>query len=386
LYENQPVGYQLENKDPMHLPKFPNRIISIFAVILLCSPIYSGEAKSQGNCEPANSGEFFYCDLRGVDWSGENLMNSDFSQVDLSGANLTGANLSGSILNGAQINGANLDSANLSGADLTLANFENSSLISANLSKTNLHLTNFRSADLNKSNLSYAKFEWTTLGNANMSQVKLAGAVIKNKVNEIPSKLPSGFRVTESYLLGPGLDLSKIKAMGKIDISNLDLSLTKLSGMTQFGSSFYGFSKKGPFFGKPKKLPKGWRAVHGFLLGPGITLTGADLSYLKLDGINLSGSTLNVYLIGSSLVGARFSNSNISFSNFSKANLTSALFDSSNCGAGCIFNSSKLNGANVNKMKFGFSSMKNLVSSRLIGKPASLPAGYCLKDKSIKRC
>jgi uncharacterized protein YjbI with pentapeptide repeats len=100
----------------------------------------------------------------------------------------------------------------------------------------------------------------------------------------------------------------------------------------------------------------------------------------------LSGSTLNVYFIGSSLVGARFSNSNIAFSNFSKANLASANLDSANCGAGCIFDSSKLTGANVNKLKFGFSSFANVVSSRLIGKPASLPRGYCLVNKSFKKC
>lgn len=370
----------------MILREFSKGMALFFTVILLFSSVDVNSARSQGNCEPANSGEFYFCDLRGVDLSGENLENSDFSQADLTGANLEGANLTGAILNGAKLKDANLDSANLSSADLTLANFENSSLIAANLSKANLRLTNFRSANLSKANLSYAKFDWTTLGGATLTQAKLTGAVTQNKINEIPAQLPSGFRVTESYLIGPGLDLSKIKALGKINISNLDLSSSKLSGITQIGSSSYGFSKKGPFSGKPKKLPTGWRAVSGFLLGPGIQLSGADLSYQKLDGINLSGSTLNVYFIGSSLVGARFSNSNIAFSNFSKANLASANLDSANCGAGCIFDSSKLTGANVNKLKFGFSSFANVVSSRLIGKPASLPRGYCLVNKSFKKC
>jgi uncharacterized protein YjbI with pentapeptide repeats len=69
------------------------------------------------------------------------------------------------------------------------------------------------------------------------------------------------------------------------------------------------------------KLPAGWRWTglpSGYLVGPGANLAGADLSRLDLRGVNLTGADLS----GALLSGANLSGANLDGTNLSHADLT----------------------------------------------------------------
>jgi uncharacterized protein YjbI with pentapeptide repeats len=82
------------------------------------------------------------------------------------------------------------------------------------------------------------------------------------------------------------------------------------------------------------KLPAGWRWTglpSGYLVGPGANLTGADLSRLGLSGVNLTAAVLSgAHLSGANLSGANLSGVELSHANLSGANLTGANLDGAN--------------------------------------------------------
>ena len=104
-----------------------------------------------------------YCDLSGMDYSGQDLTNANLSYADLSGANFSNAILKGAILTNADLSGANFENAelgssdrpgtNLIGANLTQASFNGTSF-----GKSNLQFAEITCADFSKSDISKAKF------------------------------------------------------------------------------------------------------------------------------------------------------------------------------------------------------------------------------------
>jgi uncharacterized protein YjbI with pentapeptide repeats len=140
------------------------------------------------------------------------------------------------------------------------------------------------------------------------------------------------------------------------------------------------------FKGVPKKLPTGFKLIKGWLLGPKVKITGGDLSRVNLSGVDLRGSKINALFKYANLSKANLSSSNLEFMNLEGANLTSANLSYSSCGTGCIFDRATLNGANLTGFKFGYSSMKGIKASFIVGRPSSLPYGYCFVAKSIKTC
>ncbi|MBR58824.1 MAG: hypothetical protein CMH54_12495 [Myxococcales bacterium] len=64
--------------------------------------------------------------------------------------------------------------------------------------------------------------------------------------------------------------------------------------------------QSGGIRGKPRNLPKGWKLVKGYLIGPGAPLRNADLKGANLKGANLKGASLSgAYLEGAKLEGAK---------------------------------------------------------------------------------
>lgn len=67
--------------------------------------------------------------------------------------------------------------------------------------------------------------------------------------------------------------------------------------------------------------------VNGYLVGPGVNLSGADLSYQNLDGVDFTGADLtNAKLQFSSLVGSIFTGILAAGANFNGSNLQGAIF------------------------------------------------------------
>ena len=140
-----------------------------------------------------------------VDWSDENLTDSDldtailrngnFCRTDFSGslfrnADLDGANFYGANLSNADLSGANLCNADLAGADLSGANLQGTRLDNAHLASANLAKVNLRFANLNGGFAWDANFigadlrglqaEHTFFHAAMFDQVNLAGANLQS--------------------------------------------------------------------------------------------------------------------------------------------------------------------------------------------------------------
>src|SRR6185312_14723695 len=69
------------------------------------------------------------------------------------------------------------------------------------------------------------------------------------------------------------------------------LDNTNLTGTSFAGATFTGARGKG-ITGTPSALPLGWGFKNGWLVGPGVDLTGADLSKINIGGVDLTGAIL----------------------------------------------------------------------------------------------
>src|ERR1700760_1475150 len=83
-------------------------------------------------------GSFFFCDLSGLDLSGRNLADADFTGAVLEETNLAGARLDSSSFFGADLRRANLAGASLRRADLRGASLRGANLIGADLYEADL--------------------------------------------------------------------------------------------------------------------------------------------------------------------------------------------------------------------------------------------------------
>ena len=109
-----------------------------------------------------------FCDLKGVNLSGANLIN-----VKLFGANLSGADISQANLSLANLSHANLTGANLSKANLSFVNLTDADLTRANLSNVEL-----RGAILDRVNMTGANLTGVNLTGVNLSGVRLCATLM----------------------------------------------------------------------------------------------------------------------------------------------------------------------------------------------------------------
>ena len=197
-------------------------------------------------------------DLNGgpVSFVGFDLSNADLNQVDLRNARLVRSDLSGANLNQAVLSGADLRTSNLRGTDLSVANLQSANLENADLSGADLYAADFNGADLN-------------------------GAILTG-----------------------------------VKINDTDLSASNLDGVI---SGQMIFDNRGGIL-EPITLPRDWRIIKGYLIGPKANLSGAHLSDIDLTGFNLSGADLS----GADLTGTDLSNANLQGAILSGADLEGA--------------------------------------------------------------
>jgi uncharacterized protein YjbI with pentapeptide repeats len=312
------------------------RVFSATALLALTAGMFSlavgipGAAQAAVTCpvvDPGN-GSVSPAPASGADWSGCNLSSADLSGADLSNANLAAANLSN-----AGLSNANLSGASLAGANLTAAFMQGTNLASASLAGADLTQALVRNASLDKADLTGA-----TLTGVN-----------SRLLTGTPAHLPANWSLVKGSLIGPGANLINDQLTGAglsgadlagaqldgadltgADLSHADLTgasligtiltSTKLDG-TRLASSTLTAVVSGGITGTPAALPAHWMLRAGFLLGPGINLSGDNLSGRGLAGVDLSGANLSR---------ANFTNANLSKANLARANLTSAKLTGAN--------------------------------------------------------
>src|SRR5262245_15058348 len=126
---------------------------------------------------------FAFCDLSGLDLSGRNLSDADFT-----GAYLEETNLAGAKLDSASFFGASLKRANLAGASLRRADMRGTSLGGANLIGADLYEADLREGKIAEkagsgelkvlqTDVGPAEMPGALMASANLERAKLTGAV-----------------------------------------------------------------------------------------------------------------------------------------------------------------------------------------------------------------
>lgn len=220
---------------------------------------------------------------------------------------------------GCDLSNANLSQSNLSGAKLAGANLTNANLSQANLSGANLAGANLTNATFNGANVA-----GITLTTAN-----LTSAVLTNI--DLSSVNMTGANLTQAVIKSASLNKTVMAGT----------TLAKVIGRQITGT--------------PASLPANWAVISGSLVGPGADLSNDGLAGADLHGMNLTGTI--------------FDHSNLSNANLANANLTGASF------ARAIVTGANLDGANLTG-----ANLSGIVSGGVTGTPASLPAGWSLRD------
>ncbi len=274
--------------------------------------------------------------------------------VNLTGANLTGADLTGVNLTGADLTNANLTNATLTNATLTSAWMNNANLTNVNLMgvrssyirgkptlPTNYRIINgyivgpgqdLRRADLGRgpntlsnfdgvnfygmdltganlsiANLSYANFSFSNLTNAILTAANLTG-VISGYITGNPT-LPTKYVLRNGYIVGPNVNLTNADLTSEyliyadrtgVDLTGANLTNVNLARTQMQNAILTGVKGKiYTILGLPA-LPTNYRIINDYIVGPGVILTGVDLTNANLTGMDLT----NANLTGATLTGA----------------------------------------------------------------------------------
>lgn len=222
-----------------------------------------------------------------VSMAGSNFSNADLTNLDFKGVNLTGANFAGSNITGVDFTNANLSLVRSGGLTGTPA------FLPAGWRVISGYLVGPK-ADLAGANLH----------NVNLSTANLVG-VKSGGITGIPAALPTGFKFLDGYLIGQGVDitganLSAANLQG-INLAGATLNGVNLSGTKLLGAVLTGVVSK-DVMGIPGNASLGTKVVNGYILGPGVDLTGADLRNIDMTGVSLSGAKLTGVFSGSGTV------------------------------------------------------------------------------------
>lgn len=274
--------------------------------------------------------------------------NGSVTPAPAAGVDWSGCNLSSAVLTGADLSTANLSQANLTNAGLSNANLSGASLAGANLTAAFLQGTNLSSANLTGANLTQALVRNANLDKADLSGATLTG-VNSRLITGTPAHLPANWTLVKGSLIGPGANLINDQLGGAAlsgadlagaqldgaDLTGADLSRANLTGASLIGTILTSANLDGTnlanatltavvsggITGTPAALPAAWLVRAGFLMGPGINLSGANLSTRGLAGVDLSGANLSR---------VNFTNANLSKANLAHADLTSATLTGAN--------------------------------------------------------
>jgi len=359
--------------------------------------------------------------LRGTTLNAADLQSANVSGVDLTSARLRSALLGHSTLTGARLTSSDATGASFDGADLTDVVGSNATLVSTSMIGTTLTgatlatsvMRGLRSSgvvvgataptlptkwgiragalvgpyatlagvdlhgqDLSGLSLAYASVTNATLAGAILTNVSLGGARLNvvdldgtdlstalmtglraSGVSGVPT-LPTGWTVTQGYLVGPGANLSDARLddvdlhgrdlsgvtlaraqLHRVDLSGATLAASTLdaavindssvAGATLTPATATGLSTSG-LLGTPAAMATGWRLVRGVVLGPYVRLWSVDMSGASLAGIDLTGADIQdgswsrVDLTGAHLAGASVVNVAMTHSVLTGADLTGA--------------------------------------------------------------
>jgi uncharacterized protein YjbI with pentapeptide repeats len=268
------------------------------------------------------------------------LTGATLRGVSLPSANLSGANLTDAILSWADLRWADLSSTSLGGVDLSTVDLRG--VISGGIVSGPSSLPpgwHFRagyligpSANLVGADLSGVVMTGFDLTGSDLTGANLTGVRSGSVAGNHSTLLPTGWKLIAGHLVGPGANLGGAELAGA-DLTGIDLAGTNLiysnlsgavlngcnlSGVQLFGADLAGIRASG-ITGTPTSLPGSWQLSEGFLLGPGV-----DLSGLVLEGFVLAGDESNrLNLTGADLRGTVVP-SVISFTDLAGADLRGA--------------------------------------------------------------
>ncbi|MCX6394065.1 MAG: pentapeptide repeat-containing protein [Solirubrobacterales bacterium] len=259
------------------------------------------------------------------------LTNADMKNLDLQGVSFVGATLSGADFSGSNLTGADLTDAKVAGTKFgtaTLANVKSSGLVGT---PTSLPATvrllggfiigqgvNLDGKNLTGLHLTGLNLDGSSFVGANLT--KVVSGTVTGQVDMGPNcALVSG------YLVGPGVDLSRVTALAGADLTGVDLTGANLGATNFTGTTLSNANlakaqvagallstanvsglKSGALVGVPASLPSAsYKIVGGYLVGPHVDLTSAALTAANLHAVDLTGVVFtHANLTGATLTGA----------------------------------------------------------------------------------
>src|SRR2546423_82545 len=185
---------------------------------------------------------FAFCDLSGLDLSGRNLADADFT-----GAYLEETNLSGARLDSASFFGASLKRANLAGSSLRRADMRGTSLRGSNLIGADMYEADLRegkiaekgtSGDLKvlQHDIGPTEMPAALLSAANLERAKLSGYDLRS-LKGLPRAILTALIAPEAVFYG--LDLTGARLQGA-QLEGADLRGCKLTGADLRGANLKG--------------------------------------------------------------------------------------------------------------------------------------------------
>jgi uncharacterized protein YjbI with pentapeptide repeats len=252
--------------------------------------------------------------LTGVDLSGVALTSVNFTSSNLTNANITNADISGTFFTSTTLTG--LRSGGLTGA--TTATMASGYIVrntggasgsgfmigaGVNLSSTDLSGIDMTGINLTSTNFIDANMTNTTLRNATLTSANLTGATINGILTGGITGLASATLPSSSYaakgnghIVGPNVRLVSANLVGA-DLTGLTITGCDISGANFSGATVTAIRSGGLLnatAGAGATMPSGAYAIRGgYMVGPLVTIAGADFSGVDLSGINIFGADVN---------------------------------------------------------------------------------------------
>ena len=267
-------------------------------------------------------------------------------------------------------------------ADWASCDLDGASLTHADLIDADLAGATFASANLTDADVIDANLSGTDLSTATLTGIFSGGG------SGTPM-LPANWEDVDSYLVGPGADLTTVDLAGAAlegaDLAGTNLWSTNLTGADMAGANLTGanmttalmtgtditkadFSgvtltgvQSSALVGSPVNMPSGWSLVDGYLIGLEANLAGADLAHASLTGMTLTGA----FLQGANLTDADLAGDTLNGTFLYSADLSGA----------------DLSGTDLSDAYLAGSGGGRVESGGIIASPApSLPADWMLVD------
>jgi uncharacterized protein YjbI with pentapeptide repeats len=343
-----------------------------------------------------------------LDLSNANLQGTQFLGQIILSTNLRGADLREADFNGSIFGNCDLSETLVAGMKTSRIGFLTGSGFSGLPDGWNFFLES-RSTSFFNLDLGYIIGPGADIGGADFSALDLSGLNAGPMIG-VATTLPENWTQVGSFLFGPGA------IFGSSDLTGLNLSGTNLDG-ADLSSATLTRIRSGGIEGQPL-LPSEYQAIGGWLVGPDVDLTAADLSEINLQSVDLSFADLSAvrsggttgnpslpsgfrlidgFLIGPNvdLSGLKLAYLDLTDSNLTGANLMAVrskaltgtpllspgygLASGHLVGPGVNLSFAVIQDTNLTGLDFTGVNVLGLRSSGLIGNP-TLPNGYILAN------